>query len=68
MTVVIPVEPSTRVAVDTILGLAQLPMIEEEYNQLLALYPYLRERAAALRIPEVRYGEPALIYPGLEHK
>lgn len=57
-----PVEPSTKVAVDTILGLAQLPMIEDEYQRLLREYPLLRERAAALRIPEVRYGEPALTY------
>ena len=63
-----PVEPSTKVAVDTILGLAQLPMIEDEYERLLRWYPLLREQAAALRIPEVRYGEPAIIYPALEHK
>jgi hypothetical protein len=63
-----PVEPSTKVAVDTILGLAQLPMIEDEYERLLRWYPFLREQAAALRIPEVRYGEPAMIYPALEHK
>ncbi len=62
-----PVEPSTRVAVDTILGLTGLPMSEEEYDQLLELYPYLRERSAALRLPEVRYGEPALIYSALPH-
>jgi len=63
-----PVEPSTQVAVYTILGLAQLPMIEDEYERLLRWYPFLREQAAALRIPEVRYGEPAMIYPALEHK
>jgi hypothetical protein len=57
-----PVEPTTQVAVDIILGLQKLPMTEEEYAALLALYPHLRERTAALRIPEVRYGEPALIY------
>jgi hypothetical protein len=57
-----PVEPETRTAVDTILGLAKLPMSEEEYTALLALYPFLRERTAALRLPEVRYGEPVLIY------
>ena len=63
-----PVEPATREAVDTILGLAGLPMIEEEYARLLRWYPLLREQANALRIPEVRYGEPALIYPALEHR
>jgi hypothetical protein len=65
---VTPVEPTTKQAVDTILGLAGLPMTEEEYEQLLALYPYLRERSAALRIPEVRYGAPAMTYSALEHK
>jgi hypothetical protein len=62
------VEPSTQLAVDTILGLAHLPVIEDEYERLLRWYPFLREQAAALRIPEVRYGEPAMIYPALEHK
>jgi hypothetical protein len=63
-----PVEPATKAAVDTILGLAQLPMNEEEYERLLRWYPLLREQAAALRIPEVRYGAPALIYPAIEHR
>jgi hypothetical protein len=63
-----PVSPGMKVAVDTILGLAQLPMEEEEYERLLRIYPLLREQVAALRIPEVRYGEPADIYPALEHQ
>ena len=41
-------------------------MIEEEYERLLRWYPVLRAQAARLRIPEVRYGEPALIYPALD--
>ena len=56
-----PVEPSTQVAVDTIIGIAHLPVNEDEYERLLRWYPLLREQAAGLRIPEVRYGEPALI-------
>ena len=63
-----PLVPSTKEAVDTILGLARLPMIEEEYERLLRIYPLLRAQAAELRIAEVRYGEPAIIYPALEHK
>jgi hypothetical protein len=63
-----PVEPDTKLAVDTILGLTKLPMTEAEYSAMLALYPFLRERTAALRIPEVRYGEPALIYSALPHR
>ena len=34
-----------------------------EYERLLRMYPKLREQAAALRIPEVRHTEPAIIYP-----
>jgi hypothetical protein len=63
-----PVEPDTKTAVDTILGLTKLPMTEEEYSAMLELYPLLRERTAALRIPEVRYGEPVLIYSALPHE
>jgi hypothetical protein len=63
-----PITPSVKDAVDTLLGLAELPMIEEEYERLLRIYPLLQAQAAALRIPEVRYGEPAIIYPALEHK
>jgi hypothetical protein len=43
-------------------------MVEEEYERVLRTYPLWREQAAALRIPEVRYGEPAAIYPVVEHK
>jgi hypothetical protein len=43
-------------------------MSDEEYSALLALYPFLRERTAALRMPEVRYAEPALIYSALPHQ
>ena len=63
-----PEVPSPKEAVDTILGLARLPMIEEEYERLLRTYPLLRAQAAELRIPEVRYSEPAIVYPALEHK
>jgi hypothetical protein len=60
-----PQAPSTKQAVDTILGLAQLPIDEEEYERLLRTYPHVREQAAALRIPEVRNAEPAMIYSAL---
>lgn len=43
-------------------------MEEEEYERLLRMYPLLREQVAALRIPEVRYAEPADIYSALEHQ
>ena len=61
-----PVDPSTRVAVDTLLGLARLPMSDEEHERLLRWYPFMREQADALRIPEVRYGAPALTYSAAE--
>jgi hypothetical protein len=64
----LPPVPSDKEAVDTILGLARLSMNDEEYERLVRIYPLLREQAAALRIPEVRYGEPAIIYPVLEHR
>ena len=63
-----PEAPSTKAAVDHILGLAGLAMNEEEYERVLRIYPIVREQAASLRIPEVRYGEPAIVYPALEHK
>jgi hypothetical protein len=57
------VSPSDKQAVDLILSLAGLSMNHDEYERLLRMYPILREQAAALRIPEVRYAEPAIIYP-----
>jgi hypothetical protein len=60
---VTPAVPADKAAVDTILGLAGLSMNQDEYERLLRMYPILREQAAALRIPEVRYAEPAIIYP-----
>jgi hypothetical protein len=61
-----PQPPSAKEALDMTLGLAKLPIEEDEYAQLLRMYPLLKEQAAALRIPEVRYGEPADIYPALQ--
>jgi hypothetical protein len=59
----VSVSPSDKHAVDLILSLAGLSMNDDEYERLLRMYPKLREQAAALRIPEVRYTEPAVIYP-----
>ena len=63
-----PEVPSTKAAVDHILGLAGLAMNEEEYRRVLRMYPTLRDQAASLRIPEVRDGAPAVIYPAREHR
>jgi hypothetical protein len=41
----------------------RLPVTEEERKRLVTSYPAMQEMIASLRIPEVRYGEPATIYP-----
>lgn len=58
-------EPTAAEAVDFILTLNRLPVTDEERERLVASYPAMREMAESLRIPEVRYGEPAMIYPAL---
>ena len=63
-----PVIPSDKAAVDTILGLAQLPIAEDEYERLLRNYTLLRSQVAALRIPEARYAQPADIYSALDNE
>jgi hypothetical protein len=65
MTTISPVTPSDKAAVDQMLGLAQLPITTDEYERLVRWYPFVQEQTAALRIPEVRYGEPADVYPAL---
>jgi hypothetical protein len=60
-----PAVPSDKDAVDMILGLAGLSVNDDEYERILRMYPTWREQAAALRIPEVRYAEPASIYPAV---
>lgn len=51
-----------RAAVDHTLKTAGLPVTDEERARLEASYPFMRTLAESLRIPDVRYGEPALIY------
>jgi hypothetical protein len=63
---VLPSLPADKDAIDTILGLAQLPVAEDEYERMVRTYPLLREQVAALRIPEARYAQPADIYSALE--
>jgi hypothetical protein len=52
-----------RATVDFVLAGHKLPVTEDERERLIATYPAMQEMAASLRIPEVRYGDPALIYP-----
>ncbi len=56
-------EPDVSAAVDAILSRAGLSVTPEDYARLIALYPALRAQAAALRIPELRDLDPAVIYP-----
>jgi hypothetical protein len=50
-------------AVDAILAAARLPLTGEDYERLLRNYPMIQAQMAALRIPEARYSEPAVIFP-----
>lgn len=52
-----------RAIVDFVLTTNNLPATEEERQRLVATYPAIREMAAGLRIPDVRYGDPATVYP-----
>jgi hypothetical protein len=55
-------EDADRAAFDAVLLRAGLKVIPEEYERLVRNYPLIQSQLAALRIPEVRYGEPALMY------
>jgi len=49
--------------VDLVLARTGLPVTPEERERLIRLYPMIAEWTGALRLPETRYAEPALIYP-----
>ena len=55
-------EAEIRAAVDAVLTDAKLPVSDEERARLESSYLVMKQMAASLRIPEVRYGDPALIY------
>jgi hypothetical protein len=57
-----------QAAVDFVLTSNRLPVTEEERERLIASYPAMQEMIASLRIPEVRYREPATIYPAGIHR
>ena len=52
-----------NIAVDAVLARAGLRVTPEDYERLVGLYPTLRAQCAALRLPELRDLEPAVIYP-----
>ena len=59
-----PTGPTDAAAqVDAALARTGLPFSAEERERLIRLYPMLAEWTAAVRLPETRYAEPALIYP-----
>ena len=70
-TYVSPAPVSAAAAVDALLSTSGLPVTEQERESLIANYPQIRALGDSLRIPEIRYAEPALIYgaaDGLEGK
>lgn len=54
---------SAAAAVKDILARAEIPVTDEEFADLVAMYPVVEAMRADLWIPEVRYGQPAIIYP-----
>jgi hypothetical protein len=49
--------------VDQVLARAGLPVTTEERERLIRVYPMIDEWTNGLRLPELRYAEPAVIYP-----
>jgi hypothetical protein len=50
-------------AVDAVLAVARIPLTGEDYERLQANYALTHSQLATLRFPEMRYLEPAVIYP-----
>ncbi len=49
--------------IDAALARTGLPVSAAERERLIRIYPLIQEWTAAVRQPETRYAEPALIYP-----
>jgi hypothetical protein len=49
--------------VDLVLARTGLPVTPEERERLIRIYPMIEEWTSAVRLPDTRYAEPALIYP-----
>jgi hypothetical protein len=49
--------------VDAVLARTGMPVTPEERDRLIRIYPLVAEWTAAVRLPETRYAEPAVIYP-----
>jgi hypothetical protein len=50
-------------SLDAVLAAARLPLTGEDYELLLRNYPTIQSQLAELRFPELRYCEPAVIFP-----
>ncbi len=55
--------PDIAAQVDLVLARTGLPVTPEERERLIRVYPMIAEWTGALRLPETRDAEPALIYP-----
>ena len=55
--------PDDAAQVDLVLARTGLPVTPEERERLIRVYPMIAEWTGAVRLPETRYAEPALIYP-----
>jgi hypothetical protein len=56
-------EASARAAVDAIVERDHLQLPAEEYERLVTIYAELQDQLAAMRTPEFRDTEPAVIFP-----
>lgn len=54
---------STAAQVELVLARAGLSVTPEDRERLIRVYPAIEEWTSAVRLPETRYAEPALIYP-----
>jgi len=58
-----PSQADAATQVDAALARTGLPVSARERERLIRIYPLIAEWTAAVRLPETRYAEPALIYP-----
>jgi hypothetical protein len=49
--------------VDQVLARTGLPVTPDDRERLIRIYPMVAEWTGAVRLPETRDAEPALIYP-----
>ncbi len=57
-----PINPDPTTQVNAITAAAGLPVDPQEQELMVKLYPTMQTMAQGLRIPEIQYAEPALIY------